>query len=192
MNDMIKYQMNQLSEVVCPRITYMKDALSCNEGVVEWTDAETALQGGLYHLRHLSQSWQINLSHEVYCRTMGNLVDTLFSFYLDEVKKAKDISEPACQFVSSLFRDAIRGTAEFFVIKEGYDESLKEAERHCSLWNKFNAIGTFMNMSIADINVNLSVGTFREVTGPELSRLVIAVYQDSEKRQKLLALLANH
>ena len=57
MNDHIKYQMNQLSEVVCPRITYLKAALRANEGVVEWTDAETALTAGLYHLRHLSQSW---------------------------------------------------------------------------------------------------------------------------------------
>lgn len=192
MNDMIKYQMNQLSEVVCPRIEYMKDALRENEGVVEWTDAKTALQAGLYHLRHLSQSWWNILSYDVYCRAMGNLVDTLYSFYLEEVLKAKDISEPACHFVDSLFRDAIRGTAELFAINEEFEESLKEATKHCKLWKKFDAIGRFMNMSIADINMNLSEGTFREVTGTELSRLVIAVYQDSEKRRQLLHLLANH
>ena len=57
---------------------------------------------------------------------------------------------------------------------------------------KFHAVGEFMDMSIADINVNLSEGTFREVTGVELSRLVTAVYEDSDKRRQLLNLLANH
>lgn len=192
MKDMIRYQMNQLTEVVCPRITYIKEALGENEGVVEWTEAETALQAGLYHLRHLSQSWWNVLSYEVYSRAMGNLVDALYSIYLHEVMQAKDISESACHFVWSLFHDAIKGTAELFAIKEGFDESLNEATKYCKLWKKFNTIGEFMNMSIADINVNLSNGTFREVTGPELSKLVTAVYADSERRRKLLQLLAKH
>ena len=192
MNDMIKYQMNQLSEVVHPRIIYLKDALRENEGVVEWTDAETALQAGLYHLRHLSQSWWSTLSYDVYSRTMANLVDSLFSIYLEEVLKATDISEPACRFLSALFRDAVRGTAELFAIKQDFEESLREARKYCKSWKKFHAVGEFMDMSIADINVNLSEGTFREVTGVELSRLVTAVYEDSDKRRQLLNLLANH
>jgi hypothetical protein len=57
---------------------------------------------------------------------------------------------------------------------------------------KFHAVGEFMDMSIADINVNLSEGTFREVTGVELSRLVTAVYEESDKRRQRLNLLANH
>ena len=93
--------MHQLSEVVHPRIIYLKDALRENEGDVEWTDAETALQAGLYHLRHLSQSRWSTLSYDVYSRTMANLVDSLFSIYLEEVLKATAISEPACRFLSA-------------------------------------------------------------------------------------------
>ena len=46
-----------------------------------------------------------------------------------------------------------------------------------------------MNMLLA---MNLSEGTFRDVTGVELSRLVTAVYENSERRRGLLDLLANH
>ena len=192
MQDMIKYQMNQLDEVVCPRITYFTDALRENEAVVEWTEGETALQAGLYHLRHLSQSWWNVLSYEVYSRAIASLVDRLYSFYLEGVLKAQDISEPACHYISALFRDTIKGTAELFAINEEFDHSLNEATKYCKLWRKFHAIGEFMSMSLADINVNLSEGTFREVTGVELSHLVTVVYEDSEKRKKLLNLLSKH
>lgn len=192
MANMIKYQINQLAELVCPRITYMKDMLRENEGVVEWTEAETALKAGLHHLRHLSKAWWNILSYEIYSRSMGILVDALFSFYLEEVLKAKDISEPASQFLNALFQYAINGAAEIFAINEEFDESVREATKHCKVWKKFHAIGEFMNMSIADINVKLSEGTFRGVSGSELSRLVCAVYEDTERRRKLLKLLANH
>jgi len=192
MSDMIKYQMHQLSEIVKPRITYIREALRSNEGVVEWTDAETAIEAGIYHLRHLSKSWQTTLSYDVYGRTMGNLVDTLFSFYLDEVLKVQDMSEPACHFVGSLFRNAIRGSVDLFDMNQNPVEAQKEAARYCNVWNKFIAVGKFMNMSIAEINMALSEGTFRFCTGQELSRLVTAVYADSDKRRTLLRLLANH
>jgi hypothetical protein len=192
MANMIRYQMNQLADLVCPRITYMKDMLRENEGVVEWTEAETALKAGLHHLRHLSKAWWNVLSYEIYSRSMGTLVDTLFSFYLEEVMKAKDISEPASQFLNALFTYAINGAAEIFAINEGFDESVQEATKHCKMWKKFHAIGEFMNMSIADINVKLSEGTFRGVSSSELSRLVCAVYEDTERRRKLLKLLTNH
>ena len=120
---------------------------------------------------------------------MGILVDTLFSFCLNEVMVARDISHPACMFVSALFRDATRGVSEVFAVKEELGESLKEAAKYCKMWNKFDAIGKFMNMSLA---MNLSEGTFRDVTGVELSRLVTAVYENSERRRGLLDLLANH
>ena len=96
-----------------------------------WTDAETTLTTGLYHLRHLSQSWWM-----------------------------------------------IEVSWDFIGIQGG--------------GRRENAIGKSMNMSLADINnMNLSEGTFRDVTGVELSRLVTAVYENSERRRGLLDLLAN-
>jgi len=190
MGDMILRQKNEITQIVSPRLEYLTEALRSNESVVELTDAETALTAGLYHLRHLTQAWKNLLSHDDYCGTIGTLVDTLFTLYLDQVMKAKDISEPSCQFVNVLFRDATRGVIEFFDSSPS-QETFKEATRYCSAWLKFTAIGKFMDMSLADITEGLSEGTFRYVTGAELSRLIMAVYTDSEKRQKLLQLLSS-
>ena len=191
MTNMIKHQLQQVSEIVQPRLIYLVDSLLSNEAVTEWTDAEMALQGGMYHLKHLSQSWWKVLSYEIYCRTMGNLVDTLFTLFLNELMKSKDISEPACHFVFSLFRDAIQGAAELFAMDQNVVDAMKEAARYSNTWHKFDAIGKFMNMSISDITMNLSKGTFREITSLELSRMVLAVFENSERRQKLLHQLAN-
>ena len=49
-----------------------------------------------------------------------------------------------------------------------------------------------MDMSLADIQVALSEGLFRSVTGPELSRLIVATFDESQKRDHLLHVLASH
>jgi len=190
----IQQQEVQLSEIICPHITYMCQALGSSEAVVEWTDTESALTAGLYHIRHASQAWKSILSHDIYGRTMGCLVDKMFSLFLNEVLKAKDISEPACHFVSALFHNAISGATELFEpssMSPSPEEATKEFMRFCKLSNRFNAVGKFMDMSLANITMSLSEGTFRSVTGPELSNLIVAVFEDSEKRHKLLSLLAS-
>ncbi len=46
--------------------------------------------------------------------------------------------------------------------------------------------------SLDDINMALSEGVFRSLTGGELSRRVKAVFQDSEGKMKLLRLLESN
>ena len=190
---MIQKQKDQIIEIVNPRLSYFQESIKSNESVVEWTDAETALTAGLYHLRHLAQVWKPVLSHDVYGRSMGNLVDTLFSLYLDQVLKATDISEPACHFLSSLFKDAMRGVIELFLPSTTTTsvDAKKDAARFCSLWERLVAIGSFMDMSLADTRMALSDGIFRSMTGTELSRLIMAVFSKSEARQKLLDILSS-
>jgi centromere/kinetochore protein ZW10 len=189
MNEMIDYQKTQLSELISPRINYIKESLGSNEGVIEWTEAETALTSGIYHLRHLSRAWKPVLSHDVYGRTMGSLVDTLYKLYLDKIIGAKDISEEATHFVSALFRDAVRSTSEFFGSPQDLVEATKEVSRYCSLYHKFTAVGKFMDMTLTDINMGLSDGTFQSVSSAELTALVVAAYSDTPKRRSLLQLL---
>lgn len=71
MGSMLEVQKSQLLELISPRLASFKEALSSNESVTEWDDAETALRAALYHLRHLCQSWRQVLSREVYHLTIG-------------------------------------------------------------------------------------------------------------------------
>lgn len=182
MGDMLERQKAQLWEVVGSRITLLGDSLRSNESLLEWSEAETALKAGLYHLRHLSQAWKPILSREVYGRSMGYLGDTLFTMFSDQVMKATAISESASQFLSALFRSAMQGVCDI----------LNQDIRSCRCWDRFSAVGRFMDMSLSNIQAALAEGVFRAVTGPELSRLITATFSESEKRDHLLQVLASH
>jgi hypothetical protein len=182
MSDMLERQKGQLWEIVGTRITLLSESLRSNESLAEWSEAETALKAGLYHLSHLSQAWKPILSQEVFGRSMGYLCDTIFTMYTDQVMKGTAISEPACQFVSVLFRTAMTGVSDI----------LGQNTKLCRTWDRFSAIGRFMDMSLSDIQKALSEGVFRSVTGPELSRLIVATFDESQKRDHLLHVLASH
>jgi centromere/kinetochore protein ZW10 len=201
MNDMIQFQTFQISEIVSPRLTYLCEALGSNEGVVEWSDAETAVTAALYHLRHLSQAWKSMLSHDLYVVTIGSIVDALFGLFLEKVLTSNVISVPACHFVSGLFQNMLRGVSELFgssptdptpTSTSAPGEGSVEAAQFCTLHHKFSAVGKFMDMSLADINMGLSEGVFRSVTGAELSKLVCAIFEDTEARKRLLRLLESN
>ncbi len=201
MGSMIELQKSQLYELVKCRLENFVTALSSNESVTEWDDAETALRAALYHLRHLSQSWSQVLSREVYHLSMGNLVDTVFTMFLDPVLKASDITDPASRFVHSLFLDAGRGAADLFSLGPTLtdvtrmplmmEKKLSTVSKYSVMFNKLQAVGGFMVMRLEDIQRSLGEGVFQSVTARELIQLISACFDESEKRSSLLNVLAS-
>lgn len=181
MGEMLDRQTHQMVEIVGKRITLFGQALRSDEILAEWSEAETALNAGLYHLRHLSETWGAILSHDVFVRSIGHLADALFTLYLEQVTNAKDISESACHFVSSLFQNATSAISEL----------LKGDKSGSLVWDRFEAVGRFMDMRLMDIQTGLADGVFRSVTAPELSRLITATFADSPKRQRFLQALSS-
>ena len=76
MGSMLDVQKEQLFEMLSPHLASFEEALSSNESVTEWDDAEIALRTALYHLRHLSQSWTHVLSRDVYHLAIGELTSS--------------------------------------------------------------------------------------------------------------------
>lgn len=181
MGDMLQRQSQQILDLVGQRITLFGQALRSDEILAEWSEAESALSAGLYHLRHLSETWKRILSHDVFVRSVGYLADTLFTLYLDQVTKAADISESACHFVSSLFQKAT----------STLEEVLAGDKSGSLVWSRFEAVGRFMDMTLLDIQTGLADGVFRTVTAPALTSLIKATFAESEKRRRLLEALAS-
>ena len=181
LGEMLDAQAKQLSVLVGERIPLLGEALGSDEILAEWSDAESALQAGLYHVRHLSQAWKPILSSDIWNRSMCFLVDVLLTLFLDQVARAKDISASAAQFANALFRKAAHDL----------DGLLGGDKKNSRVWDRFVAVGGVMDMSIADIQVGLADGMFRSVTGPELSRLVTSCFDDGPKRRTLLQLLSS-
>ena len=189
---LIQFHKGQLIELVGSRLTHFSDALGSNDSVVEWNDAESAQSAGLFHIKSVSNVWKNFLSWDVYGRVMAYLADAMVGLFLDKIFHATDISEEACTFTNQVFDIMSRGILDLFM-DEG--KSLEEAEKdtsiYCHHWDRLNAVASFLNMTLVDITLGLSEGVFSSITGPELSSLVVAVFQDSEKRRSLLKLLQN-
>ena len=179
---MLDRQGLQIRELVGERITLFGKALRSDEILAEWSEAEAAVNAGLYHIRHLSQGWKPVLSYEVFHRCICFLADVMFALLLDQIGKATDISTTACQFVNSLFERAIASVAEHL------DGDFSSSQVH----DRFSAISKTLDMTLNDIKIGLTKGLYRNVTGQELSHLISATFDDSPKRRDLLKLLNTH
>jgi centromere/kinetochore protein ZW10 len=186
MGDMMELQKNQLAEIVGSRVTYFGKALRSDESLHEWSEAETALAAGIYHLRHLAQAWKPILSPSVFLRSLGYLADVLFVLYLQQVTSANDISPSACQFTSALFHKATVDISGLL------GSAAHEPSKFATEWGHFVAVGKFLELNqLSQVEQALSSGVFRDVASQELGRLITATFADSPHRRALLHSLSS-
>ncbi len=194
LNDMLDLQKHQLAEIVGSRITYFGQALRSDESVHEWSEAETALAAGIYHLRHLAQAWNSVLSKPVFLRSMGYLADVVFSLYLREVTtNGTSISRSAKHFAGTLFRKA---TVDIHGVLFGgrLPNSAKHDDptKYALEWGRFEAVGSFLDLDqLIQVEQALSAGVFRNLESAILAKLISATYQDSPHRRSLLNCMAS-
>ena len=180
LNNMIRVQTQQIKALVMERISLLGQALRSNEPLAEWSDAETAVDAGIYHLQHLHHAWQPVMSLSVLSQSLGRLADTMLSSFLEPILQATDISAEATQFVHRLFlHRTLRNLAPLL------------SPQHSSMWAKCEAVARFMDMTLVDVHAGLTQHrTLQSLQASEVIRLLEACFDDSAQRRKLLQLLA--
>ena len=185
LGDMVDLQKRQLVDIVGSRITLFGKALRSDESLQEWSEAETALTAGKYHLSHLAKAWKPILSSSVFLRAMGHLADVLMVAYLNQILSATDISRTAGQFASSLFHNA---SSEMTQILGGEGHAAK----YVTEWGHFQSVGKFLGLnSLAQVEQALSSGAFGHLESQELVGLVEASFDDSPQRHSLLSCISS-
>ena len=188
MGDMLDLQKHQLAEIVGARIVYFGQSLPSDESLQEWSEAETAMAAGIYHLRHLSQAWKPILSRRVFESSMGYLSDVIFTLYLQQLLGAKGISPSASQFTSAIMTKAREEIGQFVA-----NNSDSEMPEDCSSeWERFGAVQKFLDMTqLEQVEAALAHGTFKTLVSQEMVRLIQAKCGDSPERRALLNALAS-
>jgi ribosomal protein L14 len=186
LGDMMDLQKRQLEEIVGSRISLLGQAMRSDEPLQEWTEAETALAAGTYHLRHLSQTWKPILSPSIFLRAMGFLVDVVFALYLGQVASAAYVSSSACQFTGGLFHKAA-----FDIIKLLGSEA--HVSKYSTEWGRFQAVSMFLGFkTLSQVEEALSSGVFIHLSSQELTKLVHAAFSaDSPHRRAILASISS-
>jgi hypothetical protein len=183
LGDMLDMQKQQLVELIQPRIPYLGKSLGSHESLHEWSEGETALAAGIYHLQHLQSAWQSILAKDVFASSMGHLANVLFASFVQQVLVPDlYISPSANQFVSALFGKALQEIGELL---EGANPSYC-----CSEWDRFLAISKFLEInSLSDLQTSLTKGVFRHVTSQELQLLVQATFRDMRQSPEYTSLM---
>ncbi len=190
MGDMLDVQADQLVDIVGNRISYLGQALQSNESLQEWSEAETALAAGIYHLRHLAQSWRPILSKRIFCQSIGHLMDVILTLYWKQVThSARVITPNARHFLLGLFRKACQELKELFVAPKPQPS----VEDCSSEWGRFQALIEFLDTpNLSQLQAALASGVYRQVAGQELARLIEAMYpQATPERLALLQSLSS-
>ena len=206
LGDMLDVQANALMEIVGERIGYLGAALQSHESLLEWSEAETALAAGVYHLRHLAQSWRPILSRRIFSQCMGQLADVILNLFWKQVvvvggggrpsagpvKSGSMMMTPnARHFLLGLFRQASQDLKDLFLPSSPHHPPQSpegcRLEDCCSEWSRFEALVQFLDMShLSQVELALASGVFRPVAALELSHLIHAAFVDSSERQALL------
>lgn len=167
---MVEIQSQQIKTLVSERIPLLSQALQSNEPLAEWSDAEMAVDAGLYHLEHIQKAWLPVLEYTVLERCMTRLRQGMLGLFLDPILGANDISVAATHFVRTLLERA--------------QQHQKDA--------RCTAVAICMDMTLRDIKAGLSDGTFASLRASELIRLIQACFDDSPTRRSLIDLLRKH
>jgi protein transport protein DSL1/ZW10 len=186
LGDMLDLQKRQLAEIVGSRISLFGQALRSDEALLEWTEAETALAAGTYHLRHIAQAWKPILSPKIFLRAVGFLVDVVLSLYLNEISKASHISPTASQFSGALFHKAAVNMLELL-------GSEARALKYSMKWGRFQATLFFLGLkSLSQVKEALSSGVFVQMSSQDLSKLVqVSFPVDTPHRRAILSSIAS-
>jgi len=125
---------------------------------------------------------------------MGSLIDLILFLFLNQIMEAEAISEASSNFIRVLFRSAeLEFSTLFLPLRRdqpssilGNSEGSRLASENCCLWERFIAVGNFLNMSLTEIDDMFSSKRFSCISNKELASLIVAVFDESEKRSLML------
>jgi hypothetical protein len=141
-------------------------------------------------LERLSAQWLGVLQEAAYARLLGHLLDCVLREAMAPVLAAECIAESAGAEVSRVFRSLQQVRAIFPSSGDGRerdrdgDEAL---QRVCGSWRKFVALADLLEFSLSDVADWLPRKKFAPFTGSEMAALIRALFEDSPRRQTVLA-----
>ncbi|CAE7623554.1 Zw10, partial [Symbiodinium microadriaticum] len=134
------------------------------------------------HMGRLKGQWQNVLQESVYERLAGYLLEVVLRRAMRPVLAAKFVSERAATDVSRVFKAVQKGRE--VLLGGGTDQRMTSL---VGSWGKFCALTDLLEYSLSDIAEWLPRRKFAEFTGSEMSLLVKALFEDSHRRQAILA-----
>ncbi|MPC08494.1 centromere/kinetochore protein zw10 homolog [Portunus trituberculatus] len=181
-------QNHRIALITTLRESVCLDSLGCDASRAEKT--QQGMRQVIHQLQLLHRVWQDVLPYRVYIKAISRLVSSVVEEVVARVVTMEDISADAAlalittlillkEFVPSLFK--VEGEEE-----PGQGEVLRDV----ALWGKFSELIVVLGASLQDIQDRWAQGKgplAHEFTPDEAKQLVRALFQNTDRRAKVLA-----
>ncbi|XP_066253610.1 centromere/kinetochore protein zw10 homolog [Euwallacea similis] len=127
--------------------------------------------------------WHKVLQYKTYNQNMGTIVNTLCESIINPILKCQDISATAAGELVDIIKLVLARGAKLFT-------NPNEVTLYVSLWNKLNELNFVLNASLVDIQdrwANRKGPLALYFTVPELKQLIMALFQNTDRRAQVLS-----
>lgn len=153
----------------------------CRANKVRCRQAVTAVFKLLEEKRNLLKS---SMSPEFSRTFVGDIVASLFNTVIEDIKSQRDIAATDCDELAIILDIILANVYQAFDVEEGNG---LPAQYLGSIWFKFNYLIEILKSNLVDLEVIYDESSIsQDFTAIELQLLVEALYQDSERRTRLI------
>lgn len=152
--------------------------------------SEKCIRQVLHQLHHLRKLWQDVLPPNIYCKSIGTIMNTVVDDLIQRVLVLEDIAADAATQICSLFGTLQDKGPDVFVLDGQPDSSRGDVIRYVRRWNKFREIILVLNASLREIDDRWAGGKgplAAEFSPEEVKRLIRALFQNTDRRATVLA-----
>nr|XP_057942987.1 centromere/kinetochore protein zw10 homolog isoform X1 [Doryrhamphus excisus] len=157
-----------------------------------YTDASKAVRQIIHQLKQLGTVWQDVLPVSIYCKAMGNLLNTAITEIIAKIMMLEDISSEDGEHLHTLCQTVIEeGPLVFIPLSEEHKNKKyqEEVPLYVKKWGTFKELVIVLRASLSEIIDRWadSKGPLAvEFTSLEVKSLIRALFQNTERRAMAL------
>lgn len=134
----------------------------------------------------VKREWQNVLSHSVLLQSLGSLVSTVLTKFINDVEDMSDIAEEDSKKLHS-YCVSISSLSSLFQTENDAGEIQDMTSIYTPNWFRFQYLGEILDSSLADIRYFWTDGELKlEMDSQEVTDLIKALFADSDHRRKAI------
>lgn len=151
------------------------------------TVCDDAIATTIDRIADVKRQWQSILSHSALLQSLGSLVSTVLTKFVNDVEDMSDITEEESKKLHS-YCVSLSTLSQHFQTEDGSGELRDSVGIYTPTWLKFKYLGEILDSSLADIKyLWTDAGLKLEMEAEEVISLIEALFAHSDYRRKAIA-----
>jgi centromere/kinetochore protein ZW10 len=151
------------------------------------TECDNAIAMTIDRIEEVKRQWQNVLSHSALLQSLGSLVSTALTKFIDDIQELPDIAEDESRKLHS-YCVSLTSLSSLFQTENGAGEPQGMTSIYTPNWFKFQYLSEILDSSLADIRYFWTDGELKlEMEAEEVVDLIKALFAESDYRHKAIA-----